>query len=65
MALIKILNECEELKFNLRDLANEADEISIILKAKAGRQAVLEINAHKSIGIMVVGDKKIWVGAPA
>ncbi len=60
MSLIKIINEGDKLLFNLPG----GSQISMSLKAKAGRQAVLEINADRDIGIITVSPEKVWVGAP-
>lgn len=59
MALIKILNEGEKLLFMLG-----GKEVSIVLKAKAGRLAVFEIVADRSIIITTVTNNKIYVGTP-
>lgn len=64
MSLIKIVNENDELRFDTSNIADGAGDICIILKAKAGRQAVLEIDAHRSIAITVLTPDKIWMGMP-
>ena len=59
MSLIKIIGVGDELIFNV-----EGKTISIILSEKAGRQAVLKIDADKSIGITAVSKSKVWIGTP-
>jgi len=51
MALIKIIGVGDELIFDLREMVAGTKEISIMLSAKAGRQAVLRISADRSIPI--------------
>jgi hypothetical protein len=65
MALIKIIGVGEELVFDLTSVKPGANQISITLTEKAGRQAVLKIDADRSIGIIHTTDKKVWFGMPA
>ena len=61
MALTKILNIGDEVNFNCGD-----EQVTVKLTGQAGRNTViLHIQAPKSVGIMTVGSKKTWVGAPS
>lgn len=51
MALIKIIGVGDELVFELTDAIKDAKQISIYLCEKAGRKAVLKIDADRSIPI--------------
>jgi hypothetical protein len=51
MALIKFIDAGDELVFDLRDKKEEATEISVTLVSKAGRKAVLQIRADRSIEV--------------
>jgi hypothetical protein len=59
MALVKILNEGERLIFSIG-----GQEVSMALKVKAGRLAVFEIIADRSVAITTVTADKIHVGTP-
>jgi hypothetical protein len=52
MALIKIINVGDKLTFNLKEKKDFADKIVIYLTEKAGRKAVLRIEADRSIPII-------------
>ena len=52
MALIKIVTVGDKLTFDLRDKKKEADRIVVYLSEKAGRRAVLRIEADRSIPII-------------
>jgi hypothetical protein len=60
MSLVKFIDIDDQLLFNV-----DGSQISIVLKEKAGRKAVLEIDAPKSISITVVSKNKVWVGTPS
>jgi hypothetical protein len=51
MALIKIIGVGDELVFDLASIAKDAKQISIYLCEKAGRKAVLKIDADRTIPI--------------
>lgn len=51
MALIKIIGVGDELVFDLASVSKDAKQISIYLCEKAGRKAVLKIDADRSIPI--------------
>jgi hypothetical protein len=59
MALIKIIGVGEELIFDLKDMASDAKQISVFLCEKAGRKAVLKIDADRSIPIKHFRQQKI------
>jgi hypothetical protein len=51
MSLIKIIGVGDELVFDLKDAVKDAKQISVYLCEKAGRKAVLKIDADRSIPI--------------
>lgn len=51
MALLKVINQGDELIFDLKGKKDTADRISIFLVECAGRSAVMRISADRSIPI--------------
>ena len=51
MALIKFIKAGDELVFDLRNMDPKATEIRVCLTEKAGRMAVLQIRADRSIEV--------------
>lgn len=51
MSLIKVIGVGDELEFDLSRMTPETKKISIFLCEKAGRKAVLRVDADRSIPI--------------
>jgi hypothetical protein len=51
MSLIKIIGVGDELVFDLEKMAKDTKQIKVYLSEKAGRKAVLRIDADRSIPI--------------
>jgi hypothetical protein len=51
MSLIKIIGVGDELVFDLKNMKPDTKQISIYLCEKAGRKAVLKVDADRSIPI--------------
>lgn len=64
MALLKVINQGDELVFDLSQKKELANRISIFLVERAGRAAVLKISADRSIPIKHFRQARLPVGIP-